>query len=153
MFYTCFMCVYMRLYVFYMRLYAFKFGLPEFEPELSSNLQFQLRHHCIPPSLISVKVVNMYFAFGIHHLASHPGLPSTPLDAYRKMSMDPAIFRLNYGMRGELCPKPFEKLLNLEIPRILNILLWSIDFVFSGCLTCWVLGHVFRRVGTILGDS
>ena len=50
---------------------------------------------------------------GFQHLARHPGLQSTPLDAHRKMSMSRESFRLNYGARGELCRKPFENLMNL----------------------------------------
>ena len=47
---------------------------------------------------------------GFQHPARHPGLPSIPLDAHLQTSMDHGGFRLNYGMRGELCPKPFESL-------------------------------------------
>ena len=49
------------------------------------------------------------------------GVPSPPLDAHRKFSIDAEGFRLNYGTRGELCPKPFgntTQLVNLWIPQI-----------------------------------
>ena len=43
------------------------------------------------------------------------GVPSPPLDAHRKVSIDAESFRLNYGTRGELCPKPFGNMMNLVI--------------------------------------
>lgn len=53
------------------------------------------------------------------HLARHPGVPGTPLDAYQQMSIDRESFRLNYRMRGELCPKPLGNLTNCIFSGIL----------------------------------
>ena len=36
------------------------------------------------------------------HLVSHPGLPSTPLDAHREGSMSAPSFRNNYDTRDKL---------------------------------------------------
>ncbi len=54
---------------------------------------------------------------GFQHLARHPGLQSTLLDAHRKMSTSRECFRLNYGARGELRQKAFENLMNLVSGR------------------------------------
>ena len=43
------------------------------------------------------------FGHRSHHLVRHPGLPSTSKGAHRDGSMSAAIFRINYGMRVELC--------------------------------------------------
>ena len=41
-------------------------------------------------------------------LSSHQSLPSTPLDAHRKVNIESQSFRVFYGARGELKRKPFE---------------------------------------------
>ena len=48
-------------------------------------------------------------------LSSHGGLPCTPLDAHRKVSIDAVIFRLIYGTRGELRTNTFETMLDMLI--------------------------------------
>ena len=71
---------------------------------------------------------------GFQHLARHPGLQSTPLDAHRKMSMSRECFRLNCGARGELCQKTFENLMNraiLWIPKISALLLEQEDVLLQ----------------------
>ena len=64
----------------------------------------------------------IFFRFhGSQHLVRHLVLQGTPLDAHRKMSMSHFKIRKTYGTRGELCPKPFENLMNwgiLWIPQM-----------------------------------
>ncbi len=83
---------------------------------------------------------------GFQHLATHPGLPGLPLDAHRGVSMDCPSFRMNYGTRAELCPKPFENHMNratLWIPNISALLLEQEDVPLPGEELILLLGQEY----------
>ena len=48
-------------------------------------------------------------------LSRHRGLPSTPLDAHRKVNMTPESFRLSCGMGGEFLRKSFGNLVYVGV--------------------------------------
>ena len=105
---------------------------PQAEPELTWNLNFQMRHptfYYFWEFLILGKIRQPpIFRFHVsQHLVRHLLLQSTPLDAHRKMSMSHFKITPNHGTRAELCPKPFENLTfraNLWIPKISVLLIF-----------------------------